>query len=85
MAGSKTDGRRTPCEDNISRRLWQGELKSHFQHSFAKQNSHQQLQCFILGPKNSLGGPAYHHGCCEFECRTGRGVQHYVIKFVSDL
>jgi hypothetical protein len=26
---------------------------------------------------------AYHHQCCEFE--SGRGVQHYVIKFVSDL
>ena len=28
---------------------------------------------------------AYHHWCCEFEPRSGRGVQHYVIKFVSDL
>jgi len=28
---------------------------------------------------------AYHHWCCEFEFRSGRGVQHYVIKFVSDL
>ena len=28
---------------------------------------------------------AYHHGCCEFESQSGRGVQHYVIKFVSDL
>jgi hypothetical protein len=27
----------------------------------------------------------YHHWCCEFESRSGRGVQHYVIKFVSDL
>ena len=26
---------------------------------------------------------AYHH-CCEFESRSGRGVQHYMIKFVSD-
>ena len=23
---------------------------------------------------------AYHHWCCEFESRSGRGVQHYVIK-----
>jgi len=22
---------------------------------------------------------AYHHWCCEFESRSGRGVQHYVI------
>jgi hypothetical protein len=28
---------------------------------------------------------AYHHWCCEFEFRSGRGVQHNVIKFVSDL
>ena len=28
---------------------------------------------------------AYHHWCCDFESRSGRGVQHYVIKFVSDL
>ena len=28
---------------------------------------------------------AYHHWCCEFESRSGRGVQLYVIKFVSDL
>ena len=27
---------------------------------------------------------AYHHLCCEFESRSGRGVQHYVIKFVGD-
>jgi len=26
---------------------------------------------------------ADHHCCCEFESRSGRGVQHYVIKFVS--
>jgi hypothetical protein len=28
---------------------------------------------------------AYHHWCCQFESRSGQGVQHYVIKFVSDL
>ena len=28
---------------------------------------------------------ACHHWCCELESRPGRGVQHYVIKFVSDL
>ena len=28
---------------------------------------------------------AYHHSCCEFESRSVRGVQHYVITFVSDL
>jgi len=28
---------------------------------------------------------AYHHWCYELESRPGRGVQHNVIKFVSDL
>ena len=29
----------------------------------------------------------YHHSCCEFESRSGEvsSIQHYVIKFVSDL
>jgi hypothetical protein len=27
----------------------------------------------------------YHNWCCEFKSRSGWGVQHYVIKFVSDL
>jgi hypothetical protein len=27
----------------------------------------------------------YHHWNCEFESRSGLGVQHYLIKFVSDL
>ena len=28
---------------------------------------------------------AYHHWCFEFKSWSGRGVEHYVIKFVSDL
>ena len=28
---------------------------------------------------------ACNNSCCEFESRSGRGIQHYVIKFVSDL
>jgi hypothetical protein len=28
---------------------------------------------------------AYQHRCCEFVSRWGRGVQHFVIKFVSDV
>jgi hypothetical protein len=30
------------------------------------------------------GISAHHHGCCEFESRSDRGVEHYVIKLVSD-
>ena len=28
---------------------------------------------------------AYYHWCCEFKSRSGQSVQHYVIKFVSDI
>ena len=37
----------------------------------------------IVGFTTTYAISAYHH--CEFESRSGRGVQHYVIKFVSDL
>ena len=39
----------------------------------------------VVGFTTSYAISAYHHWCCEFESRPGRGVQHYVIKFVSDL
>jgi hypothetical protein len=37
----------------------------------------------VVGFTYALG--AYHYWCCEPEFRSGRSVQHYVIKFVSDL
>jgi len=39
----------------------------------------------VIGFTSTYAISAYHHRCCEFESRSGRGVQHYVIKFVSDL
>ena len=39
----------------------------------------------VVGFTTSYAIGAYHHWCCEFEFRSGQGVQHYVIKFVSDL
>ena len=39
----------------------------------------------VVGFTTTYAINAYHHWCCEFESRSGRGVQHYVIKFVSDL
>ena len=39
----------------------------------------------IAGFTTTYAISAYYHWCCEFESRSGRGVQHYVIKFVSDL
>jgi len=39
----------------------------------------------IVGFTTIYAISAYHHWCCEFESRSGQGVQHYVIKSVSDL
>jgi hypothetical protein len=38
----------------------------------------------IVGFITTYAISAYHHWCCEFESRSGHGVQHYVM-FVSDL
>jgi hypothetical protein len=38
----------------------------------------------VVGFKTTYAISAYHHWWCEFESRSGRGVQHYVITFVSD-
>ena len=37
----------------------------------------------VVGITTTYAISAYHHYSCEFESRSGRGVQHYVIKFVS--
>jgi len=39
----------------------------------------------VVGLTTIFAISAYHQCCCEFESRSGRGVQHYVIKFASDL
>ena len=39
----------------------------------------------VVGFTTTYAISAYHHRCCEFESQSGRDVQHYVIKFVSDL
>jgi hypothetical protein len=39
----------------------------------------------VVGFTTTHAISAYHHWCCRFESRLGRGVKHYVIKFVSDL
>jgi len=38
----------------------------------------------VVGFTTTYAISAYHHWCCEFESRSGRGVQHYVVKFISD-
>ena len=39
----------------------------------------------VVGFTTTYAISAYHHLCCEFKSRSGRDVQHYVIKFVRDL
>ena len=39
----------------------------------------------VIGLTTIYAIGAYHHWCCEFESRSRRSLQHYVIKFVSDL
>jgi hypothetical protein len=39
----------------------------------------------VIGFTTTYAISPYHNWCCEIEYRSGRRVQHYVIKFVSDL
>ena len=39
----------------------------------------------VIGFTTTSAISAYHNWCCEFKSRSGWGVHHYVIKFVSDL
>ena len=39
----------------------------------------------VVGLTTTYVISSYHHWCCGFDSCSGRGVQHYVIKFVSDL
>ena len=39
----------------------------------------------VVGFTTTYTISADHHWCCEFESRSERGIQHYVIKFVSDV
>jgi hypothetical protein len=45
---------------------------------------HRGRDRMVIGFITTYAISAYHNWCCEFESRSGRGVQHYVIKFVSD-
>ena len=39
----------------------------------------------VVGFTTTCAISAYHNWCCDFKSRSGWGVKHYVIKFVSDL
>ena len=45
----------------------------------------RDIDRMVVGFTITCAISAYHHSCYEFESRSGRGVQHYVIKFVSAL
>ena len=39
----------------------------------------------VVGFTATYAISTYHNWCCDFESWSGRGAQHYVVKFVSDL
>ena len=41
--------------------------------------------CMVVGFTTTYAISADRHRCCEVESLSGRDVQYYVIKFVSDL
>jgi hypothetical protein len=41
--------------------------------------------CMVVGFTTTYAISSYHHWYCEFESRSRQGVQHYPMKFVSDL
>ena len=44
--------------------------------------SRHDCDCLVVGFTTIYAISAYHHLVCEFESRSARGVQHYVIKFI---
>jgi len=56
-----------------------------YYHSKIKKRGRRSRDFMVVGFTTTYAMSAYHHWCCEFKYRSGRGVQHYVIMFVSDL
>ena len=56
-----------------------------FVFNFRSGRGHCGRDRMVAGFTTTYEISVYHHWCCEFEPRSGRGVQHYVIMFVSDL
>jgi hypothetical protein len=57
---------------------------SHFNFNLIARRGSRCRGRMVVGFTTTYAISAYHHWCCEFESRSGRGVQHYVIKLVSD-
>jgi len=46
--------------------------------TYIKLRSRRGRDRMVVGFTTTYAISAYHHWCCEFESRSGRGVQHYV-------
>jgi hypothetical protein len=55
--------------------------------SFEFRGRRDHVDRMVVGSLATYAISAYHHQCCEFQSRSGEvySIQHYVIKFVSDL
>ena len=53
--------------------------------TFKRNRGRLGLYHMVVGFTTTYAIGAYCHWCCELESRSGRGVQHYVIKFFGDL
>jgi len=60
-------------------------VQSHLANWISLERGRRGRDHMVVGVTTTYAISAYHHRCCEFESRSGRGVQHYVIKLVSDL
>ena len=60
-------------------------LYQFIQHSFNNSRGHCGRDRMIVGFTTTYAVSDYHHWCCGFDSHSRRGVQHYMIKFVSDL
>ena len=59
--------------------------KMHFLLFACSHRGHRGRDRMVVGIYDYLCYQSYHHWSCELESLSGRGVQYYVIKFVSDL
>jgi hypothetical protein len=78
-------------------RTWNGYYRDHMQYHVIfwlritftfTTNKHRGCRgrdLMVFGFATTYTVSVYHHWCCEFESPSERGIQHYVIKFVSDL
>jgi hypothetical protein len=52
---------------------------------YSRVGGHRGHDRMVVGFTSTYAISAYHHWSCEFESRSGRSVEHFVITFVSDL